>query len=718
MTEAVADPAHSARAYSRRWYILAVLCFCLLVVGIDNTILNVALPTLVKELGATASQLQWIVDAYTLVFASLLLTAGTMGDKFGRRRALVLGLLVFGGGSVASAFAGSAGNLIATRAVMGLGGALIMPSTLSILTNVFPPVERGRAIGIWAGVSGLGVAIGPLTGGFLLEHFWWGSVFLVNVPVVILALLGTWWIVPSSKDPSDPELDLVGTALSALGLFGVLYGIIEGPSKGWTSAPVLVAFGVGGALLVAFAFWELRSTHPMLDVRFFENPRFSAASLSVTFVFFAMFGSLYFLSLYLQFVLGYTPLQSGLRLMPVAVVLMVAAPTSSTLTRRFGTKAVVAAGLTTVAAGLFLLGQATPTSGYPLVLAALGLLGLGMGTAMAPATDSIMGSLPPERAGVGSAVNDTTREIGGALGVAILGSIAASQYSSSMAASPTLAKLPAPAVAAATNSIGGAVEVGVRLAGTPLAALAAPLVTAAKATFVDAMSRAVTIGAAAAVIGAIVAVVFLPARPLAAAGEPEQQLRPLVVTAARTLPAMPSSVFDATLRLLAEAGFSSLNFSGVATRAGVSTAVIEKTWRSKLDLVTSVVQQLQAQVPMPHTGSVHRDCEAYLTNVIRMLSEPRSAPVVANLIGEAGRDPALAAALRERLVTPRRLELVDMFEAARARGELRADADPELLADLIVAPVYYRLLVTGEPVDDALAARLTDTVLGPALAPA
>ena len=302
------DPAHSQQAYQRRWLILAVLCFCLLVVSIDNTILNVALPTLVEELHASASQLQWIVDAYTLVFASLLLTAGTMGDKFGRRGALMVGLLVFGTGSAISAFVGSASALIVMRGVMGLGGAFIMPSTLSILTNVFPSGERARAIGIWAGVSGLGVALGPLTGGFLLEHFWWGSVFLVNVPVVIVAVTATWFIVPRTKDPTDPKLDLVGTVLSAVGLFAALYAIIEGPSKGWTSTTILVAFAIGVVLLTGFVLWELHSRHPMLDVRFFKNPRFSAASLAVTFVFFAMFGSLFFLSQYLQFVLGYDAL--------------------------------------------------------------------------------------------------------------------------------------------------------------------------------------------------------------------------------------------------------------------------------------------------------------------------------------------------------------------------------------------------------------------------
>jgi EmrB/QacA subfamily drug resistance transporter len=707
------DPAHSRQAYERRWVILAVLCFCLLVVSIDNTILNVALPTLVEELHASASELQWIVDAYTLVFASLLLTAGTMGDKFGRRGALMVGLLVFGSGSAISAFVGSPTQLIVMRGIMGLGGAFIMPSTLSILTNVFPSDERPRAIGIWAGVSGLGVALGPLTGGFLLEHFWWGSVFLVNVPVVVVALIATWFVVPRTKDPTDPQLDLVGTVLSAVGLLAALYGVIEGPAKGWGSTPILVAFAIGVVLLTSFVVWELRSSHPMLDVRFFKNPRFSAASLAVTFVFFAMFGSLFFLSQYLQFVLGYDALQTGLGLMPVAAVLMIAAPTSSVLTKRFGTKLVVAVGLAVVAAGLLVLGQASTTSGYPLVVTALVLLGLGMGTAMAPATDSIMGSLPPERAGVGSAVNDTTREVGGALGVAILGSIAASQYTSAMSGAAALKGLPTQAVDAATNSIGGAVTVAMKLAGTPLHAAAGPLLSAANEAFVSAMTHAVTIGAVAAVIGALVALAFLPARPRAEA-EGRDDLRPLVVSTAQTLPTARTGIVDAALSLLSEAGFASLNFSGVATRAGVSTATIEHLWTSKLDLVASVVEQMQAEVPMPDTGSLRTDCEQFVTEVIRVMASPDAQPVIANLVGEAGRDPELATKLRARLIAPRRAEVVRMLAAGQQRGELPAGADLGFLADLLVSPLYYRLLVSGEPLDPKLAHEITDAVLGPA----
>src|SRR5262252_6306129 len=360
----------TATAHQRRWWTLGVLCVSLLVIGLDNTILNVALPTLVEDLHATASQQQWIVDSYTLVFASLLLTAGSLGDKFGRRRALAVGLAIFGAGSAIAAFSGSAGALIGARAFMGIGGAFIMPATLSILTNVFTnPAERAKAIGIWAGVSGLGVAIGPVAGGWLLEHFWWGSVFLINVPVVIFGLIAGRFLVPNSRDPESPRLDLAGTVMSAVGLFAVLYAIIEGPAKGWTDTTVVAGFILGFAVLAAFVAWELRSTHPILDVRFFANPRFSGASLAITLVFFSLFGSIFFLTQYLQFVLGYDTLTAGLAISPVALALMVAAPTAPLLTRRFGYKVVVVFGLTLVAAGLALLSTARVDSGYGLVLA-------------------------------------------------------------------------------------------------------------------------------------------------------------------------------------------------------------------------------------------------------------------------------------------------------------------------------------------------------------
>ncbi len=309
----------------RRWWALGVLCLSLLLIVMDNTIVNVALPTLVRELGATTSQLQWIVDAYTLVFAGLLLTMGSLGDRYGRKPALSLGLLIMGTASAISAWSSDPEQLIFWRAVMGIGGALIMPATLSILTNVFTDHrERARAIAIWAGTSGMAVAIGPVTGGWLLNHFWWGSVFLVNVPVVVVALVAGYRIIPNSKDPNPPALDPLGALLSITGLVTLVWAIIEAPHKGWTDGVTLAAFATAVVLLVAFGVHERRSDHPMLDVNFFRNPRFSAASGAITMTFFAMFGTLFLFTQYMQFVLGYSPLATGVRFIPMAAVTMAA----------------------------------------------------------------------------------------------------------------------------------------------------------------------------------------------------------------------------------------------------------------------------------------------------------------------------------------------------------------------------------------------------------
>ena len=497
------------RAYQRRWWTLAVLCLSLLVIGLDNTILNVALPTLVRDLGANASQLQWIVDAYALVFASLLLTAGSLGDRYGRRKVLGAGLLVFGVGSVLSAFAGTPGALIGFRALMGIGGALIMPSTLSIVTNVFPPQERARAIGIWAGFSGIGIAIGPVIGGWLLENFWWGSVFFINVPVIAVAVLTGLALIPESRDPAATPLDPVGAVLSTLGLTALVYGLIEAPSHGWTNGTILASFAAAVVLLGAFVAAELRARHPMMDVRLFENRRFTAASFGTALVFFALFGSLFFLSQYLQFVLGYGALEVGVRLVPVALALMIAAPLSARLTERLGTKIVVTGGLTLVTIGLLLLATASTTSGYGLVVASLVILGFGMGNTMAPATEAIMGALPRERAGVGSAVSTTVRQVGGVLGVAVLGSLLSSVYGSRLLG--TIGDLPAGLRAAASDSVGAAVEIAARIGGVPGRALAAE----AHSAFIHGMDVSLLAGAGVALLGALIALLFLPARAAA-----------------------------------------------------------------------------------------------------------------------------------------------------------------------------------------------------------
>lgn len=491
--------------HRRRWWTLAVMALSLVVIGLDNTILNVALPTLVRELNASASQLQWMVDAYILVFAGLLLTMGALGDRFGRKRALTIGLILFGFGSIGAAFSGSADMLIATRAAMGIGGALIMPSTLSIITNVFSGQERGRAIAAWAAVSGLGIVLGPVLGGWLLEHFWWGSVFLVNIPIVIVAVVAGFFLVPESRDPAATPLDPVGAFLSIAGLSALVYAIIEAPSEGWTAPLILGAFATAAILLGGLVWWEMRVPHPMLQMSFFKNPRFSAASAAITLVFFAMFGTVFLISQHLQFVLGFTPLQAGVRVMPVAT-LVIAAPLSARLTEKFGTKAVVTTGLLIVATAMAILATVDPASGYGRIALALSIMGFGMGTTMAPATDSIMGSLPLAKAGVGSAMNDTTRQVGGALGVAILGSVLASTYGAAMA--PVVQALPPEAAALAQDSVGGAARVAAQIGPA-----AADLVRAAGAAFVDGLGNAVWVAVGVVLAGAAISLAFLPSRP-------------------------------------------------------------------------------------------------------------------------------------------------------------------------------------------------------------
>ena len=499
--------------FERRWWILGVLCLSLLLIVMDNTILNVALPTLVRKLHSSESQLQWMVDAYSLVFAGLLLTMGTMGDRFGRGSALAIGLGIFLVGSLFSAFAGSSHVLILTRAFTGIGAALIMPATLSILTNVFPAEERAKAIGVWAGVSGVAVAIGPVIGGLLLVHFWWGSIFLINVPVCAFALVIGRLIVPNSRDPEARRLDPVGVVLSIVGLDALVYAIIEAPTHGWGSTTILVSFAIAAVVLFSFVVWEVRSDHPMLNVKFFNNPRFTAANISITLVFFALFGSIFFLTQYLQFVLRYSALEAGVRLVPMAAVLMVVAPMAGVLVKKLGSKAMVAFGMVIGGVGLWYLGSTTVGSGYAHVLTGLIIVAAGLALSMVPATESIMGSLPPGQAGVGSAMNDTTREIGGALGVAVLGSVLSSKYGPDIVRSVggLFAGHPGgvAALAAVKSSVGGAIGVGTALGG----AAGHSLILAANSTFITAMDATLKVGALVAVAGGVVSALFLPNRP-------------------------------------------------------------------------------------------------------------------------------------------------------------------------------------------------------------
>jgi EmrB/QacA subfamily drug resistance transporter len=513
------DWQHDAdEVHRRRWLTLAVLCLSLVVIIVDNSILNVALPTLSRPpsqggLGAADSDLQWIVDSYVLVFAGLLLTAGSLGDRFGRYRALAFGLAVFGLGSGVAAFAPSSGALIASRAVMGVGGAFIMPATLSIITNVFTdPRERGRAIGVWAGVAGLGLAIGPVTGGALLEHFWWGSVLLVNVPIVAIALVGGFRLVPDSRDPAAPRVDVPGALLSITGLATVLWGLIEGPTHGWTSAGVLGAFTLGLALMAGFVWWEQHTDQPMLDIGFFRNPRFSAASMAITLTFMALMGVIFGLTQYLQSVLGFSPLEAGAILLPMSAVMLVLAPMSARLVERLGTKLVLGTGLLVVALALAL--QTTLDTGSStlhVVLVTI-VLAAGMANVMAPATESIMGSLPRAKAGVGSAVNDTTRQMGGAIGVALIGSLLASVYRSDVRTGLAGSGAPASLVEQASSSVQSGVAAGRELGG----ALGQQVVTVSHQSFVSGYHVGVVVAAAIVLVAAVAVFRWLPARAVAA----------------------------------------------------------------------------------------------------------------------------------------------------------------------------------------------------------
>jgi len=496
------DPIH----YARRWKILAVLSLSLVIIGLDNTILNVALPSLQEELGASASTLQWVVDAYLLAFAGLILTMGTLGDRFGRKLALQAGLLLFGGGSLAVLAVESSGQLIAVRAVMGVGGALIMPATLSIISNVFPREERAKAIGIWAGMASIGIGLGPLAGGLLLQYFDWTSVFMVNVPVAAVALAAGAWLVPNSRDPEPGSFDLVGAGLSAAALLSFVYPIIEAPERGWTDTRVLFCFGAAAVLAAAFVRWELRTAHPMLDLSFLRDPRFSVASMSVSIASFSLFGAIFAMTQFLQDAHGYSALEAGAAMTPLALGLVVGAVSSTKLAERVGTTKVVSAGLLGVAGLLLTSLFWSPDMPYwPLGLWFFGAA-MTMGWVFGPATDSVMGSVPEAKSGVGSAMNDVTRQVAGALSTAIVGSIISSVYASRVADS--VASLPEASRAAAEDSIGQANAVAASLPASE----AEHVTNAAARAFTEALGIGFTAAAICALVGALAAKRWLPAR--------------------------------------------------------------------------------------------------------------------------------------------------------------------------------------------------------------
>jgi EmrB/QacA subfamily drug resistance transporter len=496
-------------ARRQRWA-LGIVCLSVLVITIDNLIVNVALPTLVRELHASTSELQWIVDAYILVFAGLLLVGGSLGDRFGRALVLRIGLVVFGVASASAAFSTDATALVISRGVMGVGAALIMPTSVAVVTNVFTePRARGRALGVWSAVGGLGVALGPIVGGVLLSQFWWGSVFLVNVPIVVIAVAGGWWAIPESRNPDASRFDPLGVVLSVVSVSAIVWATIQAPSQGWLSAATLGSFAVAFALLGGFVIWELRCAHPMLELGFFRNPRFSVSTLTSGVGGFAFAGTLFALTQFLQFVLGYSPLAAGVRLAPLAVALMVAAPLGSRLAERVGTKRAVAFGLFVFAAGLVVLATVSEQrSSYLEVLVGTVAIGAGFGAMSPPNTDAVMGSVPRAKAGVASGTLSTTRQVSNAIGVAVIGSILVSGYHSELASRTGTLDLSradrAAARASGGDALGVAEHLGRRAAGD--------LSEAARSAYIHGMRLGLLTCAVAVALGAILALRHLPAR--------------------------------------------------------------------------------------------------------------------------------------------------------------------------------------------------------------
>ena len=488
------DPA----VYEGRWKTLFVLALSLVIIGLDNTILNVALPTLQAEFDASASGLQWMVDSYLLVFAGLLLVFGTLGDRFGRKLALQAGVTIFGLASLGALIADSSGQVIAVRALMGVGAALIMPATLSIIANVFPPDERGKAIGIWAALAAVGIGLGPLTGGLLLEWFDWSSVFLVNIPFAVAALLLGIRLVPESRDPRPGAFDIPGALLSTAGFSALVYAVIEAPGEGWTSGLVLSLLAVSVLLLAAFVWWERRTDEPMLDLAFFRNPRFSVGTAAVSVAFFALLGGIFALTQYLQFAHGYSAIEAGAIMSPMALGLIMGAGSSSRAVGRLGSARVVSAGLFGIAVMLALTLLWEPDTSAGWLLAWFFGIALSMGWVMAPATDAVVGAVPAARSGVASAMNTVARMVAGALGVAVVGSLVNSIYSDDLESS--VSALPPDAQDAAQESIGAAVAIAGRLPGD----LGSGLASAASDAFVQAMAIGLSVAAA---LGAATAVV-------------------------------------------------------------------------------------------------------------------------------------------------------------------------------------------------------------------
>jgi EmrB/QacA subfamily drug resistance transporter len=492
---------------------LTALCLAALILNLDITVVNVALPDLVRQTGATTTDLQWVVDAYNLVFAALVLVAGSLSDRLGRKGMLLGGTGVFGAASIAGSLAASPGGLILARAVMGLGAAMMFPSTLSLISAVFTERrERARAIGLWGACAGVGIAVGPIVGGWLLERFWWGSIFVFMAVVAAVVIAGVAVAVPASRDPATPGVDWPGLGLSAAGMGLLVFGVIQAPEWGWGSAAAIAALAGGAAVLAGLVAAERVSSHPMIDVRLFRNPRFTAASGAVAIALFALLGFIFLMTQYFQVVKSFSPLSTGVRLLPAAVAVAVASIAGTKLAVRIGNKVIVGAGLALFGLALLWTARESQATSYAIVAAQEVLLGAGLGLTQAPAAEAILGAVPVERAGIASAVNGSTRLFGGTLGVAVIGSVAASLYASRLLA--TLPpRLPAVVVAAAKGSVGGAAVAAQRLSQAGLGAVARKLDAAAVLAFLHSVHYACAVAAAVAAAGCVMVVFLLPGRP-------------------------------------------------------------------------------------------------------------------------------------------------------------------------------------------------------------
>ncbi|MDX3568127.1 MFS transporter [Streptomyces sp. ID05-47C] len=498
--------------YARRWSALLVLCLSLLITVMANTSLMVAAPAMTIDLGLSSSDLQWVVDSYTVPYAALMLVLGAIGDKYSRRGALVLGLLIFAGGSVMGSMVDETSLVIVARAIMGVGAAVVMPATLSLVVATFPRSERTKAITAWAATSGLAIAVGPLVSGWLLEDHAWGSTFLVNVPIAVLAVFGALALVPPSKAQGMGRIDYVGGLLSIVTVGSLIYAAIEGPHSGWGVGPVTAAV-VAGVGLAAFVAWELRHPRPMLDVRKFALRPFTGSMLAVMFFFFGMFAVIYYSTQFLQFVLGYGALDTGVRLLPLAGAVFLGSAVTGVLAPKLGVKAVVVTGLAIGTAGMFLLTQIDKGSTYGDFLVPMLLLGLALGLAISPATDTIMGSFPESELGVGGGVNDTALELGGALGIAVLGSLLGTAYRDELT-DLVGNRLPPEAMETAKDSVGAGLAVAERVGQDPAAGpqQAQAAVDAVHQAFAHGVAQTSLIGGIVMAAGTLIVLAVMPGR--------------------------------------------------------------------------------------------------------------------------------------------------------------------------------------------------------------